>query len=470
MQSRELAKAQLLDALASLDPLNDADPRLPYILSNLSAVYFSERTIDDADAIAQRMLLVCQQIFGPTDPHTAAAYNNLGVIWEREKKSDVDTLFKQALEIWQNDGKGPPESRIVALNNLSAFEVRNKLFDQARATASEAVELGRKSELANADMGSAENNLAVVLQHEGRFGEAEELYKEATTIWQKVLGPNHEWVALSLLNLSSLCREQRMHSDAESLYQASMTIRRASPGGSLFDQIGPLTIPAEAEAEGLPVCLIKDDPLNAEDALLNSPDYVSIVRALRRDTLDQLREYVTGLGPWQQNFEIKPGLFTNPMENDPTAIQWWTIEPFVAHDLSGKSVLEIGCNAGFFSLQFKRRGARRVVGIDRDPAVLAQARFISRWFVQNIELRQIDDYDSIKLGEFDYVIVMDAAVSFETIAAACRGTLYLRSSFDGETATDFPTAKAQLEAAGFQRFLDTSSPDTMVCQRNAEAT
>jgi tRNA (mo5U34)-methyltransferase len=31
-------------------------------------------------------------------------------------------------------------------------------------------------------------------------------------------------------------------------------------------------------------------------------------------------------------------------------------------DMSGKSVLDIGCNGGFYSIEMKRRGAARVPG------------------------------------------------------------------------------------------------------------
>ena len=44
-------------------------------------------------------------------------------------------------------------------------------------------------------------------------------------------------------------------------------------------------------------------------------------------------------------------------------------------DLQGKTVLDIGCNAGFFSMEMKRRGAERVLGIDSDDEYLAQASF-----------------------------------------------------------------------------------------------
>jgi ribosomal protein L11 methylase PrmA len=44
-------------------------------------------------------------------------------------------------------------------------------------------------------------------------------------------------------------------------------------------------------------------------------------------------------------------------------------------DLTGKSVLDIGCNGGFYAIEMKRRGADRVLGVDFDDRYLEQARF-----------------------------------------------------------------------------------------------
>jgi len=73
----------------------------------------------------------------------------------------------------------------------------------------------------------------------------------------------------------------------------------------------------------------------------------------------------------------------------------------------GRSVLDIGCNAGFYSIEMKRRGADRVVGIDSDPAYLAQARFAAEIVGADVEFRELDVYRIQQLHEkFDVVLFM----------------------------------------------------------------
>lgn len=83
----------------------------------------------------------------------------------------------------------------------------------------------------------------------------------------------------------------------------------------------------------------------------------------------------------------------------------------VAHalpaDLTGKTVLDIGCNGGFYAIAMKRRGAARVVAIDSDEDYLAQARFAAEVLEQDIEFHRLDVYDVGALGErFDLVLFM----------------------------------------------------------------
>ncbi len=71
------------------------------------------------------------------------------------------------------------------------------------------------------------------------------------------------------------------------------------------------------------------------------------------------------------------------------------------------TILDIGCNAGYYSLEMKRRGADRVVGIDSDDDYLAQARFAAEVCGAQIEWRKLSVYDVAELGErFDIVLFL----------------------------------------------------------------
>jgi tRNA (mo5U34)-methyltransferase len=127
--------------------------------------------------------------------------------------------------------------------------------------------------------------------------------------------------------------------------------------------------------------------------------------ALTREAIEQR---VRELGQWFHNMELK-GVRTAPEHflGDYPNVKWQKIAPAIPEDLSGKSVLDIGCNAGFYSMEMKRRGAERVVAVDFDEKYLAQARFAAEVNDFDIEFRQLSVYDVAKLGEkFDVVIFM----------------------------------------------------------------
>jgi tRNA (mo5U34)-methyltransferase len=92
---------------------------------------------------------------------------------------------------------------------------------------------------------------------------------------------------------------------------------------------------------------------------------------------------------------------------DYPSLKWRRFAHAIPADLTGRTVLDIGCNAGFYALEMKRRGADRVVGVDWDEAYLAQARFAAEANGADIEFRQLSVYDVAALGEqFDVVLFM----------------------------------------------------------------
>ena len=122
----------------------------------------------------------------------------------------------------------------------------------------------------------------------------------------------------------------------------------------------------------------------------------------------ELRRRINELGPWFQNMRIG-GVETAPDHflGDYPAFKWKGFQHILPEDLDGRSVLDVGCNAGFYTLEMKRRHAGRVLGIDTDPRYLAQARFAAEQNGLDIEFRQMSVYDVPKLKEqFDLVLFM----------------------------------------------------------------
>ncbi|TPM32000.1 TIGR04290 family methyltransferase [Mesorhizobium sp. B2-2-2] len=122
----------------------------------------------------------------------------------------------------------------------------------------------------------------------------------------------------------------------------------------------------------------------------------------------EIRRRIDALGPWFHNMELA-GVETAPdhfLGNYPL-VKWRKFADAIPADLAGKSVLDIGCNAGFHSIEMKRRGAGRVLGIDFDEAYLAQARFAAEIADCDIEFQKLSVYDVGALREtFDIVLFM----------------------------------------------------------------
>jgi tRNA (mo5U34)-methyltransferase len=132
------------------------------------------------------------------------------------------------------------------------------------------------------------------------------------------------------------------------------------------------------------------------------------MQPLSQWTPRQIEQRIQALGDWFHNLDLH-GVPTAPNHflGDYPAIKWRNFAHALPTNLRGRTVLDIGCNAGFYSIEMKRRGADRVVGVDFDETYLAQARFAAEVSGVEIEFRQLSVYDVAALGErFDLVLFM----------------------------------------------------------------
>ncbi len=122
------------------------------------------------------------------------------------------------------------------------------------------------------------------------------------------------------------------------------------------------------------------------------------------------QEKIKQLGPWFHNIHLPDGTQTAPDHflGDFPSFKWKDLSPSIPEDLKGMKVLDVGCNAGFYSIELARRGAQ-VLGIDVDAHYLQQAEWVAECFglQDQIRYRQMQVYDLARLDEeFDLIWFM----------------------------------------------------------------
>lgn len=109
-----------------------------------------------------------------------------------------------------------------------------------------------------------------------------------------------------------------------------------------------------------------------------------------------LQHEIEQLKPWFHNIHLPDGSQTAPEHflGDFPSFKWELIKKYIPEDLSRWTALDIGCNAGFYSLEMAKRGAK-VLGIDLDLHYLKQAQLIMKFFnfQDKVKLKNQQVYD-----------------------------------------------------------------------------
>jgi len=130
-------------------------------------------------------------------------------------------------------------------------------------------------------------------------------------------------------------------------------------------------------------------------------------------TRDDIIAGLERLGPWFHRIDLGGGLFTKTESVmgepvDHPRGPWETIGRCLPEDLSGKSVLDVGCNAGFYAVEAKRRGAARVLGVDGQRQHVRQAVLVREALGLDLEFRRMNVYELTRssVGEFDVTLAL----------------------------------------------------------------
>ncbi len=119
------------------------------------------------------------------------------------------------------------------------------------------------------------------------------------------------------------------------------------------------------------------------------------------------------LEPWFHRIDLGNGIFTKtesvmgePVDHPRET--WEIIRQCLPADLTGKSVLDVGCNGGSYCVEAKRRGAGRVLGVDGQRQHVRQALFVRKVLGLDLEFRRFSVYDlqPATVGVFDITLAL----------------------------------------------------------------
>lgn len=176
-------------------------------------------------------------------------------------------------------------------------------------------------------------------------------------------------------------------------------------------------------------------------------------------TKEAIEKEMRSLGWWYQHFEFPNGLRTGSGQEpgyDANA-RWNFIAPFVPQDLTGKTVLDLGGNAGFFSTQMKLRGASRCILVDPFVEFNRQAQFAAEQFKVELEIVNEDAHTYCLTTDerFDYVIFLGLlyhlkypGLVLDRLAEMTRERIYIQSYIIGSEADRYQ------EKSNYERALD----------------
>ena len=131
----------------------------------------------------RRALAIALKALGEEHPETATSYSNLA-------------MTSETGEICRGRGDGPPGP-----GDLPGGPRRG-----------------------HPDTASCYNNLAVALSDQGKYAEAEAMYRRALAIHLKALGEGHPEIVMSYNNLAETLRDQGKRAEAEAMHRRALAI------------------------------------------------------------------------------------------------------------------------------------------------------------------------------------------------------------------------------------------------------
>ncbi|MEP6730773.1 MAG: TonB family protein [bacterium] len=149
---------------------------------------------------------------------------------ELGEPAEAEQLFIEAIGIGERHLGTDHPVLVVALNELSRLYIRQSAHARAEPLLKRLLEIKRAKGEDHPEVATILAGLAVVRRGLGDDAAAEELYRSALRIREKVLAPNHMGIVITLEHLSETCAARGKFAEALALLQRALPTRESAVG------------------------------------------------------------------------------------------------------------------------------------------------------------------------------------------------------------------------------------------------
>lgn len=227
------ARQLLADGTRRIEKELAAEPEVQAALyDSIAQIQSSLGALPEAKSLAERAVAERRRALGDDDPATVLSRLTLAetrsaLAEEEAAERDLRFLLPRLVATYGADGA----ETMRAKQALAAVLLNRTKNAEARALATELVASRRRKNPGSAELAASVLLLGVIQENSSRFDDAEKLYREAITLYQRTLGPDAPQAAEALWSLAELDAFRGRRAEAEKEFERALAVERKSLGG-----------------------------------------------------------------------------------------------------------------------------------------------------------------------------------------------------------------------------------------------